>query len=286
MTRIALYQARTGIDPEANARALVAAVEEAAAGGAAILFTPEMSGLLDRDRERAEANLHRQAEDPVLAAVRAAAAEAGIWVHLGSLAIRGDNGGKLHNRGYLITKSGEIQASYDKLHLFDVDLATGESWRESAAYAPGGRAVVADTPAGPLGLSICYDLRFPDLYRALTDAGARVLSIPAAFTVPTGRAHWQVLIRARAIEAGAYVVAAAQSGLHEDGRETWGHSLVVGPWGEILLDMGEGEGVGFADIDLAEVDSVRARLPALSNRRPIPPVERIRIIGSPLGGTP
>jgi predicted amidohydrolase len=275
MTRIALYQARTGIDPEANARALVAAVEEAAGGGAAILFTPEMSGLLDRDRARAEAHLQVEAADPVLAAVRAAAARAGIWVHLGSLAIRDPEAGKLHNRAYLIDGNGDIRATYDKLHLFDVDLATGESWRESAAYAPGGRAVVADTPAGPLGLSICYDLRFPDLYRSLTDAGAELLAIPAAFTVPTGQAHWHVLMRARAIEAGAYVVAAAQSGRHEDGRETYGHSLVVGPWGEVLLDMGEGEGVGFAEIDLAEVEAVRARLPALRHRRAIPPVERV-----------
>jgi deaminated glutathione amidase len=276
MTRIALYQARTGIDPAANARALTAAVEEAAAGGAAILFTPEMSGLLDRDRERAEAHLQVEAQDPVLAAVREAAARAGIWVHLGSLAIRGERGGKLRNRGYLITKSGDLQTFYDKIHLFDVDLATGESWRESAAYEPGSRAVVAETPAGPLGLSICYDLRFPDLYRSLTDAGARVLAIPAAFTVPTGRAHWHVMMRARAIEAGVFVVAAAQSGRHEDGRETYGHSLVVGPWGDVLLDMGEGEGVGLAEIDLGEVDSVRARLPALRHRRPIPPADRVR----------
>jgi predicted amidohydrolase len=276
MTRIALYQARTGIDPEANARTLVAAVGEAAAGGAAMLFTPEMSGLLDRDRERAAAHLRTEADDPVLAAVRAAAAQAGIWVHLGSLAIRGSEGAKLHNRTYLIDGQGGIRASYDKLHLFDVDLPTGESWRESASYAPGGRAVVADSPAGPLGLSICYDLRFPDLYRALTDDGAQLLAIPAAFTVPTGRAHWHVLMRARAIEAGAFVVAAAQSGRHEDGRETYGHSLVVGPWGEVLLDMGEGEGLGFARIDLAEVDAVRARLPAIRHRRPIPPVTRAR----------
>ena len=275
MTRIALLQSRTGIDPGANARALVAAVEEAASGGAEILFTPEMSGLLDRDRERAAAHLRTQAEDPALAAVRSAAAQAGMWVHLGSLAIREENGSRLRNRGFLITKSGDIRASYDKLHLFDVDLATGESWRESASYAPGGRAVVADSPAGPLGLSICYDLRFPDLSRALTDAGAQVLAIPAAFTVPTGLAHWHVLIRARAIEAGAFVVAAAQWGRHEDGRETYGHSLVVGPWGEVLLDMGEGEGLAFAEIDLAAVEAVRARLPALRHRRPIPPVERI-----------
>jgi predicted amidohydrolase len=275
MVRIALYQAHSGIDPAANARALVAAVEEAAAGGAAILFTPEMSGLLDRDRERAAAQLRSEGDDPVLAAVRAAAARAGIWVHLGSLAIRGESGGKLRNRGYLIADTGEIRARYDKIHLFDVDLATGESWRESALYAPGERSVVADSPAGRLGLSICYDLRFPDLYRALTDAGSQILAIPAAFTVPTGRAHWHVLMRARAIEAGVFVVAAAQSGRHEDGRETYGHSLVVGPWGEVLLDMGEGTKLAFADLDLAELDRVRARLPALSHRRPIPPPERV-----------
>jgi predicted amidohydrolase len=162
---------------------------------------------------------------------------------------------------------------YDKLHLFDVDLANGERWRESASYAPGERALVAATPAGRLGLSICYDLRFPDLFRALTDAGAQILSVPAAFTVPTGGAHWHILLRARAIEAGIFVVAAAQAGRHEDGRETYGHSLVVGPWGEILLDMGAQNGVGFAEIDLEAIDRVRARLPAIRHRRSIPPVE-------------
>ena len=273
MTRIALYQARTGIDPAANARDLAAAVAEAAAGGAAILFTPEMSGLLDRDRERAAPLYRSEAEDHVLAAVRAAAAEAGIWVHLGSLAV--NVGGPLKaNRGFVIDGEGHVRARYDKIHLFDVDLPTGESWRESAAYAPGGRAVVAATPAGALGLAICYDLRFPDLFRALTDAGAEILSIPAAFTVPTGRDHWHVLMRARAIEAGVFVVAAAQSGLHEDGRETFGHSLVVDPWGEVLLDMGEGTGVAFCDIDLARIAEVRGRLPAIRHRRPVPPVER------------
>jgi len=274
MTRIALYQARTGIDPAANARALVAAVEDAAAGGAAILFTPEMSGLLDRDRARASGHYRGEAEDPVLAAVREAAARAGIWVHLGSLAVRGE-GTLLANRGFLIDAEGAIRARYDKLHLFDVDLPTGESWRESASYAPGAHAVVADTPAGPLGLAICYDLRFPDLFRALTDAGARILAIPAAFTVPTGRDHWHILMRARAIEAGVFVVAAAQGGVHDDGRETYGHSLVVGPWGEVLLDMGEGQGVAFAELDLTAVDAVRSRLPAIRHRRPIPPVERV-----------
>jgi predicted amidohydrolase len=274
MIRVALYQARTGIDPEANARDLVAAADEAAAGGAAMLFTPEMSGLLDRDRQRGAAHLRSEAEDPVLAAVRDAAARTGLWVHLGSLALKREDG-KLANRGFVIDGKGDIRARYDKIHLFDVDLPTGESWRESASYAPGGKAVVVETPAGPLGLSICYDLRFPDLYRALTDAGAKLIAIPAAFTVPTGQAHWHVLMRARAIEAGVFVIAAAQSGRHEDGRETYGHSLVVGPWGEILLDMGDEKGVGMADMELDRVDEVRGRLPAISHRRPIPRPEHL-----------
>ncbi len=268
--RIALLQAQTGIDPEKNARDLAAAVDEAAAGGAAMLFTPEMSGLLDKDRERARPRLRSEAEDPALAAIRAAAERNNIWVHLGSLALAGEReDGRLVNRGFLIDGAGSIRARYDKMHLFDVDLPTGESWRESASYAGGEAAVAADTPLGRLGMSICYDLRFPDLYRALTGAGATILSVPAAFTVPTGKAHWHILLRARAIEAGVFVVAAAQAGRHEDGRETYGHSLVVGPWGEMLLDMGEAPGLGFADIDPRQVDEVRARLPAIWHRRPI-----------------
>lgn len=268
--RIALYQSRTGIDPSANAASLVRAVEEAANGGAAILFTPEMSGLLDQDRERAKAHLTHEATDLVLAAVRAAAARHGIWVHIGSLALAGEReDGRLVNRSFLIDGNGDICARYDKIHLFDVDLPTGESWRESAAYAPGGQAVIAETPAGLLGLSICYDLRFPDLYRVLTGAGATILAIPAAFTVPTGEAHWHVLLRARAIEAGVFVIAAAQSGPHEDGRATYGHSLVVDPWGKVLLDMGDRQSVGFAELDLGQVGEVRRRLPAIRHRRPI-----------------
>jgi predicted amidohydrolase len=275
--KIALFQAQTGIDPRANAAALVAAVHEAAAGGATILFTPEMSGLLDRDRGRAMKHLHLQSDDPVLAAVRQAAREAGIWVHLGSLALLSETGEKLLNRGVVIDDAGEIRATYDKIHLFDVDLPTGESWRESAAYERGGRAVVVETPAGALGLSICYDLRFAALYQALSNEGANILSIPAAFTVPTGEAHWHVLMRARAIEAGAWVVAAAQVGRHEDGRTTYGHSLVVDPWGKVVLDMGgEAPGVGFAEIDQAMVDEVRRRLPAIWHRRPIPQPEHVR----------
>ena len=273
--RIALYQARTGIDPGANAKALTGAVREARAGGAAMLFTPEMSGLLDQDRGRASAQLRTEEKDMVLAAVRETAREAGIWVHLGSLALLGGAAGRLVNRGFLIDGEGAIRARYDKIHLFDVDLATGESWRESAAYAPGSQAVVADTPLGPLGLSICYDLRFAGLFSALSAAGAIALSIPAAFTVPTGEAHWHVLIRARAIENACFAIAAAQCGAHEDGRRTFGHSLVADPWGRVLLDMGTAEReVGFADLDLRQTDEVRARLPALRHRREFAPPER------------
>jgi predicted amidohydrolase len=270
---IALVQTTTGIDPRANAAALVQAIHAAARGGAAMVFTPEMSGLLDRDRARAAAAIRREADDPVLAAVRDAARAAGVWVHLGSLALRRDDG-RLANRGFVIDAAGAIRARYDKMHLFDVDLPSGESWRESAAYAAGDAAVVVETPVGRLGLSICYDLRFPDLYRALSDAGATILSVPAAFTRPTGAAHWHVLLRARAIEAGAYVVAAAQSGEHADGRATYGHSLVVDPWGAVVLDMGEAAGIGHAAIDPALLADVKARIPTLAHRRPIAAVTR------------
>lgn len=269
--RIAVAQLTSGIDPAANAQILCDAVAQAAAGGAAMLFTPEMSGLVDRDRARAAAVLRREDEDVVLARVRAAAAEHGVWVHLGSLAVLGIDG-RLANRAFVIDAGGAVRARYDKLHLFDVDLPSGESWRESAAYAPGESATVVQTPVGALGLSICYDLRFADLYRALSDAGATVLAVPAAFTRPTGEAHWHILLRARAIEAGAYVVAAAQTGEHEDGRATYGHSLVIDPWGDVLLDMGEAVGVGFAEIDPARVADVRARIPVIAHRRPIPDV--------------
>jgi predicted amidohydrolase len=270
--KLALLQMTAGIDPDANAAVLVDAIERAGAGGAAMLFTPEMSGLIDRDRARAAASITTEAGDRVLRAVCAAAARAGIWVHLGSLAIRRDDG-RLANRGYVIDDSGVVRATYDKLHLFDVTLPSGESWRESASYAPGERACVVATPAGAMGLSICYDLRFADLFRAMSDAGATILSVPAAFTVPTGQAHWHVLLRARAIEAGAFVVAAAQTGVHADGRATFGHSLVIDPWGKVLLDMGETAGIGMVDIDPDQVAAVRARVPVLDHRRPIPPVD-------------
>jgi predicted amidohydrolase len=269
MVRIALFQSTTGIDPSASADRLASAVGEAAAGGAAMLFTPEMSGLLDRDSERAAHNVRLEENDEVLAAARAAAREHGIWVHLGSLAVRTE-GRQLANRAFVIDPRGEIRARYDKIHLFDVDLPTGESWRESNVYKHGSDAVVVTgTPVGTLGLSICYDLRFPALFARLAEAGADLIAVPAAFTVPTGRAHWEVLLRARAIEAGLFVVAAAQSGHHEDGRNTYGHSLVVDPWGDILLDMAEGSGVGFAEIELSRITDVRSRVPALHHRRPV-----------------
>jgi predicted amidohydrolase len=267
--RVAIFQSRTGIDPSANAAALDRAIGQAADDGAQMLFTPEMSGLLDRDSERARRSVKSANEDPVLAACRDTCAKRGIWMHLGSLAVVSD-GGKFANRGFVIDSDGEIRATYDKIHLFDVDLPTGESWRESNVYSGGSEAVVVEgTPVGRLGLSICYDLRFPQLFQRLTDAGAEVVSIPAAFTVPTGRAHWEILLRARAIEAGVFVVAAAQCGRHEDGRETYGHSLLVGPWGEIIVDMGQSLGVAFGEIDLGKVADVRGRVPAIDHRRPI-----------------
>ena len=270
MTRIALFQSQTGIDPGANARALVEAVGKAADGGAEMLFTPEMSGLLDRDTQRARGNLRSEGEDEVLAACRDAAKKHDIWVDLGSLAVLLEDG-KVANRAFVIDREGNIRARYDKIHLFDVDLPTGESWRESATYSAGKNvALINGTPLGKLGLTICYDLRFPMLFARLAEADADVIAVPAAFTVPTGKAHWHVLLRARAIEAGLFVVAAAQVGHHEDGRNTFGHSLVVDPWGEVLLDMGEQPGVGFADIDLARISEVRSRIPALNHRRPIP----------------
>jgi predicted amidohydrolase len=270
MTRIAVFQSTTGIDPDANARALEEAIGEAAGGGAEMLFTPEMSGLLDRDAARAAKSIRPEQKDEVLERCREAARSHRIWLHLGSLGVLVEDG-KIANRGFVIDRDGQVRARYDKIHLFDVDLPTGESWRESNVYSPGqGVVLVNGTPVGKLGLTICYDLRFPGLFARLAEADADVIAVPAAFTVPTGRAHWHVLLRARAIEAGLFVVAAAQVGRHEDGRQTFGHSLVVDPWGEVLLDMSENRGVDFADIDLKRISDVRGRIPALNHRRPIP----------------
>lgn len=270
MLRLGVLQTTTGIDPAANAAALVAGIADLAAQGAGIVFTPEMSGLLDRDRARGFVRAATEDADIVLAAVRAAAAEQKVWVQLGSLALKlAADSERLVNRAFLIADDGRIVAAYDKVHLFDVDLPNGDRYRESAAYTPGDRAVVAMTPWGMIGQSICYDMRFPPLYAALARAGAGIVAVPAAFTRPTGAAHWHVLLRARAIETGAFVVAAAQTGVHADGRETWGHSLVVDPWGTVLLDMGEEPGAAVCDIDLALVAATRARIPSLNAGRDV-----------------
>lgn len=268
--KIAILQMNAGFDPAANAAVLIDAVAQAKAGGAEVLFTPEMSNMLDRNRARAAGNIRAEDDDSVLSAVRVAAAEAGLWVHLGSLAVRGaGSDDKWRNRAFVIGADGAIAARYDKIHLFDVDLASGESWRESSVYAGGEQAVAVRLPSAMLGLSICYDIRFPAVYAALSRAGADIVAVPAAFTVPTGAAHWHVLLRARAIESACFVVAAAQTGTHADGRSTYGHSLVIDPWGDVLLDMGSEPGIGFVDLPLERIADVRARVPVIANRRPV-----------------
>ena len=274
MTKIAVLQMTSGIDPLGNVATLCAAIAEAAGNGAVMLFAPEMSGLVDRDRQRAAPHIVPEDASRFVAAVREAAAKWGIWVHLGSLPVAGPDG-RSRNRSLVIAADGSIAARYDKIHLFDIDLPSGESWRESSAYGPGEQAMVVDTPVGRLGLTICYDLRFPKLFAALADAGAEVIAVPAAFTVPTGQAHWHVLLRARALDQGCYVVAAAQVGHHEDGRNTYGHSLVVDPWGEVVVDAGrasKGEtALSYAEIDRAHIAEVRSRLPIRQHARPFTP---------------
>lgn len=266
--KIAVHQMCSGIAPENNISRMVNAIGDAKTAGAAFYFAPEMSILLDRDRSRSAAHVEME-DGKALQALRIAAADARIWVHLGSMAVRDSVGGKLANRSLIIDDRGNIAGRYDKMHLFDVDLSTGETWRESSAYAAGTSPVIVQTPLGRMGLSICYDMRFPDLYSTLSKNGADIFAVPAAFTVPTGRAHWHALLRARAIESEAFVVAAAQCGTHEDGRQTYGHSLVIDPWGDVLLDMGQGEGIGFADIDLTRLNEVRTQIPVHANRRDI-----------------
>jgi predicted amidohydrolase len=261
----------TGIDPEANFSTIADAMYEAAQGGAQVLFTPEMSLLLDRDRARGAQSIASAGYAEFPARLAQLARETGVDLALGSMPMRA-NERKLANRAMYFAADGQDPIAYDKMHMFDVDLANGESWRESNAYEPGREvATVEDTPLGRLGLTICYDLRFPALYEELGRRRCDAIAIPAAFTRPTGAAHWHVMLRARAIEASAFVIAAAQVGAHEDGRETYGHSLVVDPWGEVLLDMGgEKPGLGFCEIDLDRIAEVRAQVPSLANRREIP----------------
>ena len=251
-----------------NVAEVSALIREAAGQGAIFISTPEMTNILEPDRPRLRSLARPEAEDESVAAFSALAEELGLWLNIGSLALKGP-GDKLLNRSLLFAPNGAIAARYDKIHLFDVDLPTGESLRESHAYDGGAQAVLVETPLGPIGLTICYDMRFPHLYRALAKAGAKLFTVPSAFTVPTGQAHWHVLLRARAIETGSFMLAAAQGGRHESGRETYGHSLIVSPWGEVLAEAGIEPGLVIADIDLAQADVARARIPALVHDRAI-----------------
>ncbi|TPM37936.1 carbon-nitrogen hydrolase family protein [Mesorhizobium sp. B2-3-4] len=263
----AAVQMRSGESPERNAVDMERLVREAAGRGATYVQTPEMTGALIRDREARAASFTSEDKDVIVATARKLARDLGIFLHMGSTAIlRAD--GKLANRALLFGPDGAVLAAYDKIHMFDVDLDNGESWRESAAYEPGTEAVVAEVAGAKLGFAVCYDLRFPQLFRTEALAGASLLTVPAAFTRQTGEAHWHVLLRARAIENGAYVVAAAQGGLHEDGRETYGHSLIVDPWGRILAEAAHDEpGVIVAEIDPAQSLAARKKIPNLKNAR-------------------
>ena len=267
MLDIALIQLRTPASSAAALAQVAPLVREAAAGGARLIATPEGTNILQRNKARLFEALTPMEDDICVQGLRHLADELDVWLLIGSaMVLRPD--GKAANRSVLVSPSGEITATYDKLHMFDVDLPNGERYRESATFEPGDRAVVASAVGLKLGLSVCYDLRFPALYRALARAGAEVLAIPAAFTRPTGEAHWQILLRARAIETGCYVLAPAQGGTHEDGRATWGRSLVAAPWGEIIALADHDEPCALkATIDLAEVARARASIPALDNER-------------------
>lgn len=266
--RVAAVQMRSATDIERNVAEFKRLVTEAAEAGARYVQTPEMTGLVQKNRAALMDTIHPQSDDPVLAAARALAAKHGIWLHVGSTPIRRDDG-KVANRAVLFAPDGTVVATYDKIHMFDVDLPNGESWRESAIYAPGGQSLVVDMEGTGLGLAICYDLRFPQLFTDQARAGASILTVPAAFTRQTGEAHWHVLLRARAIENGAFVIAAAQGGVHEDGRETYGHSVIVDPWGAIIAEKQDDEpGFIVAEIDISASTAARERIPNLSNTRP------------------
>jgi len=266
--RVGLVQTRTPATHAAALDHVAPLVREAIAGGAQFVLTPECTNVVQKDRTRLLPTLVSLEDDPVVCGLREIAAETATWIDVGSaLVLRED--GKAANRQAVIDPTGAIVATYDKLHMFDVDLPTGETARESATYTPGERAVVVETPLARFGLTICYDMRFPALHRALALAGATVLTAPAAFTRPTGEAHWDVLLRARAIETGSFVIAAAQGGFHEDGRGTWGRSIAIGPWGEVIGKLDHDEpGVLLADLDLPAADKARAAIPVLQNARP------------------
>jgi hypothetical protein len=270
--KVGLIQMRSGLDPQVNLTTALALIDEAKRAGADYVQTPEMTNILAIKRDHLFANIVAEDQDPTLAALREVARKLAIYIHIGSLAIKASPD-KAVNRSLLIDHKGDVIARYDKIHMFDVDLAGGESYRESNNYRAGEVAVVTDLPWGRLGITVCYDLRFPDLYRALAEAGASFLAIPSAFTRQTGEAHWHVLQRARAIENGSFVFAAAQGGRHENGRDTFGHSLIVDPWGRILAEGGTEPGVVMAEIDPAEVVTARARIPSLRHGRRFEVVE-------------
>ena len=267
---IALIQTRTPASPAAGLAHVEPLIRQAAAGGARLILTPEATNFLIQDRAARDAVLTEADHDTAVQGLRELARELGVWLLIGSAIVRSGHAGdeRAANRSILVDDRGEVVATYDKLHVYDVDLPTGERWRESASVRPGDGAVVADTPWGRLGLTICYDIRFPQLHRALAKAGASMIAVPAAFTVPTGEAHWETLLRARAIETGAYVLAPAQAGTHEDGRRTWGRSTVVAPWGEVIAKLDNDEpGVLFAELDLDAVDKARNAVPQLTHDR-------------------
>jgi predicted amidohydrolase len=262
----AMIQMRSGLDPAANLATALDLIDRAKGAGADYVLTPEMTNILAVRREQLFANIVAEEQDVTLATLREVARKLAIYIHIGSLAIKASPE-KAANRSFLIDRKGEVAARYDKIHMFDVDLAGGESYRESNSYRPGELAMIADLPWGRLGLTVCYDLRFPALYRALAEAGASFLAIPSAFTRQTGEAHWHVLQRARAIENGCFVFAAAQGGKHENGRETFGHSLIVDPWGRILAEGGTEPAMIMAQIDPAEIVAARSRIPSLHHGR-------------------
>jgi deaminated glutathione amidase len=271
----ACIQYTAGPDPEPNLKEIADLVRQARDAGADLITTPEVSNFIESGKRRRD-KARGEADDPFLAGMRDLARETGAWILTGSLVIDpADNSGddRLANRSFLIDATGGIVARYDKIHMFDIDLPGGESYRESNAYRPGGAAVVAETPWGKLGMTVCYDLRFPHLYRALAQAGAEFLSVPSVFTVPTGTAHWHVLLRARAIENACFVFAPAAWGEHAGGRRSYGHSLIVDPWGKVLADGGEGVGIVTARIDPAEIAKTRGMVPSLRHDRDFTPPE-------------
>lgn len=268
--RVACIQMRCGVEIGPNIAAACAMIREAASQGAQLIATPEVTNIVDLRPGMARPKIVIEARDETLAALTGLAKEIGVWLLIGSLAIKLEDDDRLANRSYLIAPDGKIIARYDKAHMFDVDVDDGQSYRESRSYRAGQEAVLVETPLGQIGLTVCYDLRFGALYRMLAQGGAQIITCPAAFTRVTGKAHWHALLRARAIETGAYIIAPAQGGKHEDGRETYGHSLVVSPWGEIVAERNDDTpGVLLADIDLGEVEKARRRVPSLAHDQPL-----------------